>query len=95
MEVWIQRSEKKCVSVSAKDFGIGIEEKDHEKIFERFYRAAGKEEQTFPGFGIGLFIAKEIIQRHEGTIGLRSAKGKGSVFTFTLPIAGNKKNENA
>jgi PAS domain S-box-containing protein len=94
VEVWIKQSENKCVSVSVRDFGIGIDEKDHEKIFERFYRAGGKEEQTFPGFGIGLFIAKEIIQRHGGTISLTSEKGKGSVFTFILPFADNKKNKN-
>ena len=94
VEVWIRQSEKNWVSVSVKDFGIGIDEKDHEKIFERFYRAGGKEEQTFPGFGIGLFIAKEIIQRHGGSIGLTSEKGKGSVFTFTLPPAANKTNNN-
>jgi len=89
VEVWIRSSEKNWVSVSVKDFGIGIDETDHEKIFERFYRAGGKEEQTFPGFGIGLFIAKEIIQRHGGAIGLTSKKGKGSVFTFTLPTTGS------
>jgi PAS domain S-box-containing protein len=94
VEVWIRQSEKNWVSVSVKDFGIGIEEKDHEKIFERFYRAGGKEEQTFPGFGIGLFIAKEIVQRHGGIIGLTSEKGKGAVFTFTLPTTGNKTNKN-
>jgi PAS domain S-box-containing protein len=90
VEVWIRQSEKNWVSISVKDFGIGVDEKDHEKIFERFYRAGGKEEQTFPGFGIGLFIAKEIIQRHGGTIGLTSQKGVGSIFTFTLPAVGNK-----
>ena len=90
VEVWIRQSGKNSVSVSVKDFGIGIDEKDHEKIFERFYRVGGKEEQTFPGFGIGLFIAKEIILRHGGTIRLTSEKGKGSTFTFTLPIAGSK-----
>jgi signal transduction histidine kinase len=93
VEVWIRQSERNCVSVSVRDFGIGIDEKDHEKIFERFYRAGGKEEQTFPGFGIGLFIAKEIIQRHGGTIGLISEKGIGSVFTFTLPALGNKREQ--
>jgi two-component system CheB/CheR fusion protein len=94
VEVWIRQSEKNRVSVSVKDFGIGIDKKDHEKIFERFYRAGGKEEQTFPGFGIGLFIAKEIIERHGGSISLTSEKGKGSVFTFTLQPAANKTNKN-
>jgi PAS domain S-box-containing protein len=78
---------KGSISISVKDYGIGIDKKDQEKIFERFYRVHGKEEQTYPGFGIGLFIAKEIILRHGGTIFLESKKGKGSVFTFTLPIA--------
>ena len=87
IEVDIRRIDKRSVAVSVKDYGIGIEKKYHEKIFERFYRAQGKEEQTFPGFGIGLFIAKEMIQRHVGTIHLESERGKGSVFTFTLPIA--------
>jgi signal transduction histidine kinase len=94
VDVWIRQSEKNWVSVSVKDFGIGIDEKDHEKIFERFYRVGGKEEQTFPGFGIGLFIAKEIIVRHGGMIHLISKKGKGSTFTFTLPIAGSKLKKN-
>lgn len=74
------------VSVSVKDYGIGIDKKEHAKIFERFYRVKGKSEQTYPGFGIGLFIAYEIISRHEGKIVVDSEKGKGSVFTFTLPV---------
>ena len=87
IEVRIRQSSPDSVSVSVKDYGIGIDKKNQEKIFERFYRVHGKEEQTFPGFGIGLFIAKEIVLRHGGTIYLESEKEKGSVFTFTLPIA--------
>jgi PAS domain S-box-containing protein len=87
IEVWIQQMGKNEVSVNVKDYGIGIDKKFHEKIFERFYRAEGKKEQTYPGFGIGLFIAKEIVQRHNGSIYLTSEKGKGSFFTFTLPVA--------
>lgn len=74
------------VSVSIKDYGIGIAKTEHHKVFERFYRATGKNEQTYPGFGIGLFIAHDIIKRHNGTIYLESEKDKGSVFTFTLPL---------
>jgi PAS domain S-box-containing protein len=86
IEVTIYQPETKQVAVSIKDFGIGIDKKDFEKIFERFYRAEGAAEQTFPGFGIGLFIAKEMVKRHEGTLVVESEKRKGSVFTFTLPI---------
>jgi signal transduction histidine kinase len=68
------------------DFGIGIKQKDQEKIFERFYRVEGKNEKRFPGFGIGLFIASEIIERHGGKIAVKSEPGKGSVFYFSLPV---------
>ena len=87
IEVKIYQPEKNCVSVSVTDHGIGIEPGHHQKIFERFYRVEGKSEQTYPGFGIGLFIASEIIHRHHGTIHVTSEKSKGSTFTFTLPLA--------
>ena len=74
------------VAFSVKDNGIGIDKEEQQKIFERFYRAKGKEEQTYPGFGIGLFIAKEFVEKHGGEVLVESKKGKGSVFTFTLPI---------
>lgn len=74
------------VAVSIKDFGIGIKKNDQEKIFERFYRVEGKNEKRFPGFGIGLFIASEIVQKHGGKIGVTREPGKGSVFSFSLPV---------
>jgi two-component system CheB/CheR fusion protein len=89
IEINVYRPAQNIVSISVKDHGIGIDKKDHEKIFERFYRVEGKTEQTFPGFGIGLFIASEIINRHNGTISVESEKSKGSTFTFTLPITEN------
>lgn len=79
------------LQVSVADSGIGISKPDQQKIFERFYRVAGKDEKTFPGFGIGLFIASEIIQRHDGKIGVESEPGKGSVFYFSLPLHHNDK----
>lgn len=88
IEVWIRQAGDNDVAVSVRDYGIGIDKQFHHKIFERFYRVEGKEEQTYPGFGIGLFIAKEIIQQHEGSIEFNSEKGKGSTFTFILPFAG-------
>lgn len=87
IEVSVYQPAKNCVAVSVTDHGIGIEEQHHQKIFERFYRVEGKSEQTYPGFGIGLFIASEIIHRHNGAINVKSEKHKGSTFTFTLPTA--------
>jgi PAS domain S-box-containing protein len=88
IEVWVKQAKKGKVSVSIKDYGIGIAKKYQSKIFERFYRVEEKIEQTFPGFGIGLFLAKEIVEQHDGNIHFTSEKDKGSTFTFTLPIAG-------
>lgn len=78
--------DNKEIIVSVQDFGIGIAPQDHDKIFERFYRVSDKLENTFPGFGIGLFIVKEIISLHKGRLWVDSAKGKGSVFYFSLPV---------
>jgi PAS domain S-box-containing protein len=80
--------------VSVADSGIGISKADQQRIFQRFYRVAGKDEKTFPGFGIGLFIAAEIIQRHQGEIGVESEPGKGSVFHFSLPLIHKNKTDN-
>lgn len=80
------------VSFSVTDHGIGIDKKEHARIFERFYRVEGKSEQTYPGFGIGLFIAGEVIYRHGGSIKVESEKGQGSVFTFNIPFVHKSKN---
>ncbi|MBC7614465.1 MAG: PAS domain S-box protein, partial [Pedobacter sp.] len=87
IDITIAKAKKNQVAVSVKDYGIGIDKKEHQKIFDRFYRIEGKSEQNFSGFGIGLFIAHSIIERHGGFISINSEKGKGSIFTFTLPIA--------
>jgi PAS domain S-box-containing protein len=79
------QTEKNHVKLSVQDFGIGISPQHQQKIFEQFYRVSTPEEKTYPGLGMGLFIAKEIIQNHGGTIWVESKKGKGSKFTFTLP----------
>jgi signal transduction histidine kinase len=88
VDVTVEMENKKAV-IQVTDHGIGIDKKFHHKIFERFYRVEGKSEQTYPGFGIGLFIASEIVHRHLGTISVESEKGKGSVFTVTLPLTNN------
>ena len=88
IDIWIKKATDSKVAVSVKDYGIGIAEKEQEKIFERFYRVKGHEAETYPGFGIGLFIAKDIVQKHSGELTVESEIKKGSVFTFTLPVAG-------
>lgn len=86
IDVTIRRTPNNEIAFSVKDYGIGIDKEEQKKIFERFYRAQGKDEQTYPGFGIGLFIANEFVHKHGGRLTVESEKGKGSEFTFTLPI---------
>jgi two-component system sensor histidine kinase VicK len=78
------------VHVSVKDEGLGIRPQDQQKLFDRFYRVEGQETQSIAGFGIGLYLCKEIIERHEGKIGVESEPGKGSRFWFTLPVIGQQ-----
>jgi len=77
---------KENVLISVQDFGFGINKKDQGKIFERFYRTKDKDEGEITGFGLGLYITKEIVSRHNGRIWVESKKGKGSTFYVSLPI---------
>ncbi|MFA5135992.1 MAG: ATP-binding protein [Patescibacteria group bacterium] len=72
--------------VSVQDYGIGIDKKHHDKIFDRFYRVSGTNESKYPGFGIGLYISRQIIKQHRGRLWVKSVKGKGSTFSFSLPV---------
>jgi signal transduction histidine kinase len=75
------------VTIAVKDFGIGIPEEAKEKIFDRFFRVEGADENTYPGFGIGLYVSAEIVKRHGGKIWVESPAGQqGSTFYFSLPI---------
>ncbi len=73
------------VRVSVTDFGIGIPEYKQESVFQKFYRVEESSVQ-FQGLGIGLFICSEIIELHDGTIGVSSEVNEGSTFYFTLPL---------
>lgn len=72
--------------VSVQDFGVGIAEAHHNKIFERFYQVVDPEEKMSPGLGIGLYLSCEIVRRHGGNMWVESSKGKGATFYFTIPL---------
>jgi len=78
----------KNLSISIVDHGQGISKKDQPFIFDRFYRADSSRSKTqISGFGLGLSIAKLIIDKHHGTIKVASRLGSGSTFTITLPLS--------
>jgi PAS domain S-box-containing protein len=84
VDIAIRYSAKK-IEIEIKDYGIGVDEKDHQKIFERFYRVEGQNEVRYNGFGIGLYLASSIMELHGGSISLKSSKGQGSAFTIHMP----------
>ena len=74
------------ITIAVQDQGIGITKDQLQKIFERLYQVSDAQEKTYPGLGMGLYISKEIIKRHNGKIWVESKIGKGSTFYFTLPL---------
>jgi len=73
--------------VSVADRGIGIDPTEQALVFERFYRARSQSETTV-GTGMGLAISRSIVEAHGGEINVTSQPGHGSVFTFSIPMAG-------
>lgn len=76
---------KNMLEVQVTDSGVGIPAIEQSKIFSRFYRASNALRQQTEGSGLGLFIAKNIIERHGGTIGFTSEEQKGTTIFFVLP----------
>jgi two-component system, OmpR family, phosphate regulon sensor histidine kinase PhoR len=81
------RREGDVVAVSVRDHGIGIAKADRTRIFERFYKT-DRARVRGGGTGLGLSIARHVIQGHGGRMGVESEEGKGSTFTFTVPLRG-------
>ncbi|MEP6710473.1 MAG: HAMP domain-containing sensor histidine kinase [Candidatus Saccharibacteria bacterium] len=73
------------VEVSVEDQGIGMPSNVVSNLFHKFYRSH-RSRETVAGTGIGLYICKAIVESHGGKVSVRSIEGKGSTFTFTLPI---------
>jgi len=73
--------------LTVKDDGLGIDESDQERIFERFYRVDKARSQSLGGTGLGLAIVKHIVQSHKGRVQLKSELNQGSTFTIKLPLS--------
>jgi signal transduction histidine kinase len=81
------------MAVSVKDSGIGIPEDQLTKVFEKFHQVEGSLQRSVSGTGLGLAITKGLVEAHQGTIWAESELGKGSTFTFTLPVSAGEKRD--
>ena len=80
------KQQEGIVEIGVKDSGVGIEESELENIFVRFYQSENNKKLGLSGSGIGLNLAKEMVQLHNGTIRVESKKGEGAHFMVTLPL---------
>ena len=74
------------MQIEVSDSGIGISENDKSKLFAKFFRADNSLTHEVSGTGLGLFIAKSMVEAHRGRIWVESKEGKGSTFSFVLPL---------
>jgi signal transduction histidine kinase/GGDEF domain-containing protein len=81
------------VVISVRDTGIGIPSAHLDAIFEKFHQVEGSLQRSVSGTGLGLAITKGLVEAHQGKIGVESEEGKGSVFTFTLPVSEGERRE--
>jgi signal transduction histidine kinase len=85
--VWVEAfSEGGTLRVSVCDTGIGIQEKEHPSIFEKFYQVGDTTGGIREGTGLGLPITKHLVELHGGTISVESRPGQGSRFHLTFPL---------
>jgi two-component system phosphate regulon sensor histidine kinase PhoR len=75
------------VNVAVEDHGIGIAGSEHHRVFDKFYRSDDRLSRSIEGSGLGLAIVQHVVLAHHGRITLRSAPGRGSTFTLSIPIA--------
>lgn len=78
------------VVIEVEDKGIGLEQKEIEKIFTRFYRVDNEKVQALEGSGLGLFLVNHAVKAHQGEVKVRSKPGRGTTFTIVLPCSGRR-----
>ena len=77
--------DKQWVYLHIRDEGVGIAQADQERVFDRFYRVEGVLRKATPGTGLGLYLAKAVVDAHHGMIDVESKLGEGSTFHIRLP----------
>jgi signal transduction histidine kinase len=80
------RRTQDAVEVVVEDQGPGIDEASRKRLFQKFYRVGDPITRRSPGTGLGLYIAKTLVEAHGGRIRVESEPGQGARFSFTLPL---------
>jgi two-component system phosphate regulon sensor histidine kinase PhoR len=80
------KSEGDTLTVAVKDQGIGIPQDKLSRVFEKFERVDDRDTRQAGGTGIGLFLVKHLVERHDGQVWVESEPGQGSTFTFRVPL---------
>jgi signal transduction histidine kinase len=75
------KQDEKCYFITVEDSGIGMSEQEIKGLFQKYHQIHADK----PGYGLGLFISRQIVESHGGTLSVTSRPGEGSVFTITLP----------
>ncbi len=83
VNLWAEETEH-AVLIHVSDSGVGVSKEDQLRIFDKFYRSSAAAIEQKQGHGLGLALAKEIVELHHGSISLQSTPGEGSEFTITL-----------
>jgi signal transduction histidine kinase len=86
-------ADEACISVQ--DHGIGIPKADQPLVFDRFHRARNVDDRRFAGMGLGLYIARGIVEQHGGRIWVDSTAQVGSTFFVTLPVVARESQPDA
>ncbi len=87
----LAETKKDMLSIIVSDTGIGIPEEKLETIFNSFEQGDGSMQREYGGTGLGLSVTKQLVELHGGTIHATSEAGKGSIFSFTLPLSSEKR----
>ena len=83
------RRDDEWIEISVSDQGVGIPQRDLDRVFERFYRVDRARSRTTGGTGLGLAIVRHVASNHGGDVSVTSVEGEGSTFVLRLPISGD------